>query len=99
MAQRAAAALGELFQTLVLTKTPEGPVSVEGRFNEYNLDFYLHYHGQPVCFPEAPPSNEEILEDDSALAGLSGYLVRKRTDQIKIDASDGACSIHLHFEH
>jgi NCS2 family nucleobase:cation symporter-2 len=49
-------------------------------------------------FPSRRPT-EDLLADENAVAGLSGFLIRQYADGIKAERSNGRCRIQLHFNH
>jgi len=43
---------------------PRGPIRIDARFDEFNLDLQMAYRGDPIELPERRPSNKEIIETD-----------------------------------
>lgn len=97
--QKATVALNELYETAQTVSGQPTTVSVEARFDELNLDLTARYDGPPMEIPTVPPGQEELLADDRALLRLSGFLIRRQADHVRIEAKGGACTVHLHFEH
>ena len=97
--RRATAALEELYEAAQSIAGQPTPVSVEARFDELNLDLTVRYAGPPLELPSAPPGQEELLADEGALLHLSEYLIRRETDQVRIEEKEGICTVNLHFEH
>ena len=93
---------------MVLTQTCElvieeartsGPVMVTVSFDEYNLDAEVSYTGTPLPLPEKRPSEEDILNDPSAMLLLGGYLIRSQADRASSSASGGLAVLKIHMEH
>jgi NCS2 family nucleobase:cation symporter-2 len=97
--QKAISALNELYEAAQATSGKPTAVSVEARFDELNLDLTARYAGPQVEIPTVPPGQEELLDDERALLRLSGFLIRRQADQVRIEEQDGICTVHLHFEH
>lgn len=97
--RKATGALNELYEAVQGAAGVPTAVSVEARFDELNLDLTARYTGPPLEIPNTPPGQDELLNDDRALLCLSGFLIRRQTDQVLIEEKDGICTVHLHFEH
>ena len=68
-------------------------------FDEFNLDVDTRYTGKLMEFPALSPTEGALLEDETALAGLSGFLIRQYADRLKYESLNGVCWIQLHFDH
>lgn len=97
--QRATAAINEFVELAAAQALATGPVQIEVRFDEFNLDVALRYPGRLMAFPQSRPSADAVVEDDTALADLAGYLIRRYADRIQFDESGGNCQVQLHFDH
>jgi NCS2 family nucleobase:cation symporter-2 len=97
--QKATAALNEVYETAQTATGQPTTVNVEARFDELNLDLTVRYAGPRLELPTSPPGQEDLLNDEHALLRLSGYLIRRQADQVRIEEHDGICTVHLHFEH
>ncbi|MFL5030406.1 MAG: uracil-xanthine permease family protein [Xanthobacteraceae bacterium] len=78
---------------------PQGPIAVEARFDEFNLDVRITYRGAPLEFPDQRPSSLDIIETDSGHLRLAGFLLRQNADRVRTWAKDGASVLEFHFEH
>jgi xanthine permease XanP len=96
---RAIAALTELVETVTALGLTTEAISIEARFDEYNLDLDVRYDGTLLELPTARPSEAEMLSDDRALTQLAGFLMRHYTDRITSATTDGHCRVQLHFDH
>jgi len=76
-----------------------GKAQAEVSFDEFNLDVDIRYDGRPVEFPTSRPTEAALLDDETTVAGLAGYLIRQYADRIKTENENGRCRVHLHFDH
>lgn len=96
---RAAAAMNEFIESAASLELTVEPIIMEVVFDEFNLDVNISYLGTLMEFPSERPSEQDLLEDESAFVKLSGYLMRHYADRIKTDYKDGRCFIQFHFDH
>ena len=96
---RAKSALNELFEAVTSSKLAEGDIKVDVSFDEFNLDVEARYKGVPLVLPSARPSEEDLLRDDRAAISLSGFMIKRYANSVKIDQKDGICRVRLHFDH
>jgi len=78
---------------------PEGPITIEARFDEFNLDVRISYRGAALEFPDERPSGKEIMETDAGYRRLAGYMLRQNADRIRTSVKDGECVLEFHFDH
>jgi NCS2 family nucleobase:cation symporter-2 len=98
VAARAAECLHELM--ICLKQIGVGsPVRIDSQFDEFNLDYDIHYAGPPIRFPDEPPSLEAIASETDAVPLLSAYILRGSADSITVNSQTQRSSIHLHFDH
>ncbi len=55
--------------------------------------------GLPLQFPDAAPSQDELLESDDGALRLAGFLIRRYADKITVSGTGGTNEIKLHFDH
>lgn len=96
---RAMSAMSELYQSIAGLGLANGKITTVASFDEFNLILDVRYEGVELELSETRPLMDDILEDEDALARLSGFLVRQYADRTKSEASDGRCRIQLQFEH
>ena len=96
---RATSTLVELMETLHRLELARGLVTIEARFDEFNLDLDVAYAGTALEFPDQRPRRNAILDSDPALAALSGYLVHRLADRASVIAQGWHCQVTLHFDH
>jgi xanthine permease XanP len=95
----AAGVLNEAVESIAGLNLAKGPLQVDAKFDELNLDIDIMYDGALLPLPKAPPSPEELLEDEAALGNLSGFLIQRQVDKVRSSVKDDHCRIHLHFDH
>ena len=75
---------------------PLGPIRIDARFDEFNLDLQMAYRGDPIELPERRPSNKEIIETDDGHRRLAGYMLRRNADRV---ATSRKGLLQFHFDH
>jgi xanthine permease XanP len=96
---RATAALNEFVESAAGLGLVNGKTQVEVTFDEFNLDLEIRYDGTLMEFPSKRPTEEALLVDENAVAGLSGFLIRQYADRVKAETVNGRCQIQMHFDH
>jgi NCS2 family nucleobase:cation symporter-2 len=86
-------------QVLEVIGQPPGEVEIEASFDEFNLDLYVRFAGDPLVIPENKPSPAEIVASADGERLLAGYLLRRSADRIECHASGGRTEVHLHYDH
>ena len=97
---RGGALLTEFFEGLAGAGLTKGPLQTEVSFDEFNLDIAIWYEGVPIELPVTrPPTPDELLSDDTAVARLSAFLVSRSADGVTSEFQDGRCQVRFHLEH
>jgi xanthine permease XanP len=78
---------------------PQGPITIEAHFDEFNLDVKITYRGATLEFPDARPSPREIMETDEGYRRLAGFMLRQNADRVRTSSKDGATVLEFHFDH
>ncbi len=78
---------------------PQGPITIEAHFDEFNLDVRISYRGEALEFPDERPSGREIMETEAGYRRLAGFMLRQNADRIRTSAKDGATVLEFHFDH
>ena len=92
--------LNEFFEGVANAGLAQGTVTVEVSFDEFNLDMDLWYEGTLMEFSAArPPTPDEILSDDTAVARLSAFLISRSADRVTSELHAGRCHVRFHLEH
>jgi len=86
-------------QLLELLADTPGPIELEARFDEFNLDLRVRYTGAPLEFPERRPSAREIMASAEGERLLAGHLLRRSADRISSRALGERAEVHLHYDH
>jgi NCS2 family nucleobase:cation symporter-2 len=94
----AAAGMNEVIEYVRTMDLVDSNVSIEARFDEFNLDVYAHYCGPAIVFRSEAPNAEELMRDDFDFSGLSGHLIKQYADKVKCEVKNGRCTLHMHFD-
>ena len=78
---------------------PRGPIRIEARFDEFNLDVQLSYLGDLIEFPERRPSDKEIIETEGGHRRLAGYMLRRNADRVAASRKGDESVVQFHFDH
>lgn len=89
-------ALHELME--VVATLASGPITLEARTDDLHLDLRLLYAGEPMVFSEQRPTAEEMLNDPTAVARMSGWLLRRLAGRATTFERDGQQGVWLRFE-
>ncbi len=96
---RAISAIHELFEAVSSSNLAKGDIEVDVSFDEFNLDVEARYKGEPLVLPSTRPSDADLLRDDEAAAKLSGFMIKRYANSVKLEQKDGMCRVRLHFDH
>jgi hypothetical protein len=89
----------ELVEALFMHDKTQGPVQIEALFDEYNLNLHTTYNGQPMEFPQSPPSEEELMGDTNSLARMSGFMIQFMAEKVTATTNSGICKVSIHITH
>lgn len=96
---KATYAMYELYESIASLGHAGEKILLTASFDEYSLDLDVRYKGAEMCFADASPDFDCIVEDERATAMLSGFLIRQYADRVRAESEGERCRIHLHFEH
>jgi len=96
---RMAMVLAQACELVAEQGSSSDPVTVTVSFDEFSLDAEVAYTGTPLPLPEKRPSDDEILEDPSAMLLLGGFLVRAQADRVSSVSSGKLAVLKIHLEH
>jgi NCS2 family nucleobase:cation symporter-2 len=96
---RASFNLAQSIEAIVEGCHPEGALTIEASFDEFNLDVRVSYVGPPLELPEKRPTNEEIMESDEGQRRLAGFMLRRYADRVAATHRAGRSTILFHFDH
>ena len=74
----------------------QGPVEIGVSSDSFDVRVTLKYAGNLPVLPDARPKRE-MVEEQSFVSGLSGYLSGLHADRIERSAKGEACEIKLLF--
>lgn len=97
--QRAVRALSEFAEISPGLVEPDTQVQVTASFDEYRLKISLRYRGTMLEIARTLPTEDEILEDDTATTRLSSILIARATDRIEIKQDGEMVLVELIFNH
>ena len=78
---------------------PQGPLTVDAQFDEFNLNVQIAYRGTPLELPDRRPSDKEIIESEVGHVRLAGFMLRRNADRVRSYGKDGVNVLEFHFEH
>lgn len=96
---RAVSAMHEFMESAAAMELTTEKITMEVSFDEFNLDVNIYYQGILIEFPDARPTEAELLTDENAFLKLSGFLMRQYADRIKSAKKESTCHIQFHFDH
>ncbi|HET7731876.1 MAG TPA: solute carrier family 23 protein [Usitatibacter sp.] len=96
---RAAFATLQCVEAVAENCSPRGPIGVEAAFDEFNLSVQVDYEGEPLEFPDARPSAQEIRVAPDGMRRLAGFMLRRNADRMEVREAGGRVSVHFHFIH
>ncbi|MGE5543546.1 MAG: uracil-xanthine permease family protein [Bacillota bacterium] len=97
--QRAVQVLIESVDVLKTYAMVEGPITIEARFDEFNLDLAMEYQGTALELCDERPDANELMENEDAMARLAGYMIKNMADRSKVIVNDSTCQLQVHFDH
>ena len=74
-------------------------VAVTASFDEYLLTIEISWTGQPFEVARVLPSEDELLEDDSAMFRLSSILIARAAARIAVKTEGTGQRLVLTFNH
>jgi len=95
----AESAMGEFMESLIGLNLAEGPVHLDVSFDEMSLEVVFSYEGRLLDFHPQLPTEADLLEDETAVFRLSGFIIKNYVDRIKTEEKNGRCRIVFHFDH
>jgi len=95
---KAASALSEAMEAVIMLNGADTPVEIKARFDEFKLDVSLSFPGTPLPRAQAMPSVEDMLEAESC-AEMSMFMVQKYCDRCVVERQNESNILRLHFVH
>jgi xanthine permease XanP len=97
--ERASFGVSQAVESIREMWEPRGPIRIDARFDEFNLDIQVAYRGDPIELPERRPSNKEIIETDDGHRRLAGYMLRRNADRVATSRKGDESVLQFHFDH
>jgi xanthine permease XanP len=97
--ERVSFGVSQAIETIQDLWEPRGPIRIEARFDEFNLDVQLAYHGKPIPLPERRPTDKEIIETEDGHRRLAGYMLRRNADRVATSRKGDQSIVQFHFDH
>ena len=91
--------LRELVEALFMHNKTKGPVQIEALFDEYNLNIHATYNGEPMEFPQSPPTEDELMLDANSLAKMSGFMIQFMAEKVTTSIKVDHCKVSIHITH
>jgi len=91
--------LRELVESLFMHHKTKGPVHIEALFDEYNLNINATYNGQPMQFPQSPPTEDELMLDPGSLSRMSGFMIQFMAEKVTASVNANICKVSVHITH
>jgi NCS2 family nucleobase:cation symporter-2 len=74
------------------------PIELETVFDEFTFTVIARYRGRAVAIDSRPPTHEEMIEDETAVLRMAGYLLRRLADRVQTwDDDAGRAELRLTF--
>ncbi len=92
-------AIAEMTEAIYRANPGEIPVDLTMTFDEFNIEVIMNYQGRAVN-----PEPGSRLSTGEAAAGssieeLTGYLIARYCDRVKVQEKNGEVKIRMHFDH
>ena len=97
--ERVSFGVSQAIETIQDLWEPRGPIRIEARFDEFNLDVQLAYQGDLIELPERRPSNKEIIETEEGHHRLAGFMLRRNADRVAASRRGDESIVQFHFDH
>jgi len=95
---RAAFAVSQSAEVVADGLVTEGPIAIEARYDEFDLDVTVRWRGRSMQFPDARPTDDDIRDSDDGAHRLAGWLLRHNADRATAQATGDRCSMTFRFE-
>jgi NCS2 family nucleobase:cation symporter-2 len=98
VATRARGIAERAIQLIQEGRLADGPIAAKIAFDEVTFDVDIEYQGDLLTMPaDRPISEENLVEEQPFVTGLSGFLAGAHPDRVRATTSDGHCRIRLIF--
>jgi xanthine permease XanP len=90
-------AISEIIEKIYRQNKEEVVIDTDITFDEYKLEVVMEYRGELIKLSHEEPSGIEKIGE--SIEALSGYLISRYCDRIKVSEKKGKSKIIIHFEH
>jgi xanthine permease XanP len=97
--ERVTFGVSQAVETIQDIGEPTGPIRIDARFDEFNLDVQIAYHGVQIPLPERRPTDKEIIETEEGHRRLAGFMLRRNADRVATLRKNGESIVQFHFDH
>jgi NCS2 family nucleobase:cation symporter-2 len=97
--ERVSFGVSQAFETIHEVYASRGPIRLDAKFDEFNLDVIITYRGDLLELPDRRPSDKEIMESEAGHRRLAGFMLRRNADRVAASRKDGECVVQFHFDH
>jgi len=97
--RRAIFGVTQLTEAVIENCAPQGRLTIEASFDEFNLEVHVGYHGELLELPDMRPTEREVREAEDGVRRLAGFMLRRNADRAQSARKDGRVVIHFHFDH
>lgn len=85
--------IAELFMTMA-----DGPVTCRIKHNELHLLLNFSYQGRALSAPDRAPTLEELESETDGLANMSGWIIKKLSDDMSVVSRGHQHDVTIAFE-
>jgi len=97
--EKAISVVVEACEGVALAGASDGPITLTATFDEVNLVAVVRYEGRPVEFRRTPVNPMDLLNADGPEIPISGILIYRLADRVRMRNEGAQCEISLYFEH
>ena len=78
--------------------TAEGPIDCTIEYNELFLNLTFAYRGEPMVLPETRPEPDDLLEHPDGVMRMSGWIIKKLSDETTVASEGERQQVKMAFE-
>jgi NCS2 family nucleobase:cation symporter-2 len=91
--------ISQALDTLREVCDSRGPIRIDAKFDEFNLDVIISYQGELIELPDRRPSDKEIMDSEAGHRRLAGFMLRRNADRVAASRKENECVVAFHFDH
>ena len=97
--ERVSFGVSQALETIQEVCESRGPITIDAKFDEFNLDVIISYQGELIELPDRRPSDKEIMDSDAGHRRLAGFMLRRNADRVAASRKGEECVVQFHFDH